>query len=104
MRAVTYKEIEDFWLSKMEDDDIYSRTLLYRYVTHYQSRRKLQTELNRMGVLDKVENKHQKYTNPNKILKEIRDIDKEMREIETSLGTLLEEPATTNEVVRKPLL
>lgn len=104
MRAVTYKEIETFWKSKMSDDDIYSRTLLHRYITHLKNQRRLQTELNKMGVLDKVENKHQKYTNPNKILKEVRDIDKELRVIESTLEKLLDKPTTKNETARKPLL
>lgn len=104
MRAVTYKQIENYWLGLIGEDDIYARTLLHRYLVHLKNQRRLQTEINKMGVIDTVKNKHQQYTNPNKLLKEIRDIDKELRTIETSLEKLVisETPEETTE--RKPLI
>ncbi len=105
MKAVTYKEIEMYWMGKFEDGDIIAQNLLYRYIQFTKNQRKLQTEVNKAGVMDEVKNSHQQYTNPNKMLKEIRDIEKELQKIETALQKYVRSntPDDTNEK-RAPLI
>lgn len=104
MQAVSYKKIEEYWMSKIDENDIHAQTLLYRYLIHLKNQRKLQTELNSKGVIDVVKNQHQQYTNPNKILKEIRDIEKELQRIEQLLEKLTRTSPTEIIEERKPLL
>ena len=89
-------------MTLVDDGDLLAVQQVERYLAHEKNRRKLQTLLNRDGVEDAVENKHQKYAKGHFAMKEIRDIEKELQKIEDSLRKN-KTPTMSNEE-RKPLL
>lgn len=88
-------------LSMIDGSNLLEVQRIYRYISLERNRRKLQTLVNREGVEDAVENQHQKYAKPHFALKEIRDIEKELKTIEDSL---LKKQKTPNVKERKPLI
>lgn len=88
-------------MSLIDGDNLLEVQRVHRYMALERNRRKLQTLLNTNGVADTVENQHQKYAKPHFALKEIRDIEKELKAIEDSLLKKQKTPPTTK---RKPMI
>lgn len=89
-------------MSLIDEENLLEVQRVHRYMGLERNRRKLQTILNKQGVEDAVENKHQKYAKPHFALKEIRDIEKELKTIEDSLLLKKKTPSAGKE--RKPMI
>lgn len=89
-------------MSLIDEENLLEVQRVHRYMGLERNRRKLQTILNKQGVEDAVENKHQKYAKPHFALKEIRDIEKELKTIEDSLLLKKKTPSVGKE--RKPMI
>lgn len=101
MVQIPITKLQTYMLSMIDGSNLLEVQRIYRYISLERNRRKLQTLVNREGVEDAVENQHQKYAKPHFALKEIRDIEKELKTIEDSL---LKKQKTPNVKERKPLI
>lgn len=102
MAQIPITQLEKYLLSLIDTSNLLEVQRVHRYMALERNRRKLQTLLNRNGVKDAVENKHQKYAKPHFALKEIRDIEKELKTIEDSLLKKQKTPVQISG--RKPLI
>lgn len=85
MKQIPIKEIYAYLMGLIDSENLLEVQRVHRYIALEKNRRKLQTLLNKQGVENAVENKHQKYAKPHFALKELRDIEKELKTIEDSL-------------------
>lgn len=85
MKQIPIKEIYAYLMELIDQENLLEVQRVHRYIALEKNRRKLQTLLNKQGVENAVENKHQKYAKPHFALKELRDIEKELKTIEDSL-------------------
>lgn len=88
-------------LSLIDEGNLLDVNKVYRYIQLTKNHRKLQSLLNKEGVVDSVENQHQKYAKPHFALKEMREIEKELKTIEDSLEKKAPPKIQTG---RKPLI
>lgn len=103
MKAIPISKLEKFMMSQIDETNLVDVNKVYRYLQLTKNYRKLQTLVNKGGVADVVENKHQKYAKPHFALEEMRKIEKELQTIEKSL---LDKTPKQNapQKVRKPLI
>ena len=85
MIAISIRKLEEYWLSKFDEGDLYAKNLLYRYLQYTKNLRKLQTNINTVGIEKQIENGKQSFSKPNPVLKEMRDLEKEIQKLEKQL-------------------
>ena len=103
VKQIPISQLEKYMLGLVNESNLLDVNKVYRYIQLTKNHRKLQTLINKQGVVDSVENQHQKYAKPHFALKEMREIEKELKTIEDSL--MKKTPSKSNsKPERKPLI